>query len=65
MITPFDSGGSSAEIRKAFKMLAVGDLRNRLMALADQSVKGNPEIFLLFSYRFDANATQAELLTPV
>jgi CofD-related protein of GAK system len=32
-------------------MIAVGDLRNRLMALADQSVKGNPDIYRLFSYR--------------
>jgi len=52
LITPFDSGGSSAEIRKAFDMLAVGDLRNRLMALADQSMKGQPEIYDLFSFRF-------------
>jgi CofD-related protein of GAK system len=51
LITPFDSGGSSAAIRNAFKMIAVGDLRNRLMALADQSVKGNPDIYRLFSYR--------------
>ena len=32
-------------------MPAVGDLRNRLMALADQSVKGNPAIGRLFSCR--------------
>ena len=51
IITPFDSGGSSAKIREAFKMMAVGDLRNRLMALADQKVKGNPAIYDLFSYR--------------
>ena len=44
IITPFDSGGSSAKLRKAFRMPAVGDMRNRLMALADQSVLGNPEI---------------------
>lgn len=34
VITPFDSGGSSAELRRAFGMPAVGDLRNRLLALA-------------------------------
>ncbi|MBL0700813.1 MAG: YvcK family protein, partial [Desulfosarcina sp.] len=33
LITPFDSGGSSATLRRAFKMLAIGDIRNRLMAL--------------------------------
>lgn len=52
MITPFDSGGSSAKIRQAFHMLAVGDIRNRLLALADRSLQGYPEIFELFSYRF-------------
>lgn len=61
LITPFDSGGSSAELRKAFSMLAVGDLRNRLMALADRSLRGNPEVFDLFSYRFPKEVSQAEL----
>ncbi len=61
LITPFDSGGSSAELRKHFAMLAVGDIRNRLMALADRSLKGNPEIFALFSCRFPHDASQEEL----
>lgn len=52
LITPFDSGGSSAALREAFHMPAVGDLRNRLMALADQTVRGNPEIYTLFAFRF-------------
>ncbi|MEX2472237.1 MAG: GAK system CofD-like protein [Gemmatimonadota bacterium] len=52
LITPFDSGGSSAALRRAFRMPAVGDLRNRLMALADQTVRGNPEIYTLFAFRF-------------
>jgi CofD-related protein of GAK system len=56
LITPFDSGGSSAEIRKAFGMLAVGDLRNRLMALADRSMTGNPQIFELFATRLPKDA---------
>src|SRR5690606_22712801 len=51
LITPFDSGGSSAEIRKAFNMLSIGDLRSRLVALADESVRGNPEIYRLFRHR--------------
>jgi len=51
LITPFDSGGSSAVLRRAFRMPAVGDIRNRIMALADRTVKGNPEIFELFAYR--------------
>lgn len=35
LVTPFDSGGSSATLRRAFGMPAVGDMRNRLLALAD------------------------------
>lgn len=51
LVTPFDSGGSSAELRKAFSMPAVGDLRARLLSLADCSVTGHPEIAALFSHR--------------
>lgn len=61
LITPFDSGGSSATIRQAFQMLAVGDLRNRIMALADLSVQGQPEVIRLFSFRFPKEATPSEL----
>ncbi|MBN1150205.1 GAK system CofD-like protein [candidate division WOR-3 bacterium] len=55
LITPFDSGGSSAKIRKEFGVLSVGDLRNRLMALADTSEKSNKRIYSLFSYRLSSN----------
>lgn len=61
LITPFDSGGSSAKLRKAFSMPAIGDIRNRLMALADQSVRGNPEIYALFAYRLPRKASFREL----
>ncbi len=61
LITPFDSGGSSAKIRDAFKMLAIGDVRNRLLALADQSLLGNPEIFKLFAYRFPKDGDQEKM----
>ena len=61
LITPFDSGGSSQVLRAAFEMPAVGDLRSRLMALADETVLGQPDIFRLFSYRFAKTATQADL----
>ncbi len=57
IMTPFDSGGSSAKIRKAFNMPAVGDIRARLMALADQSLRGNPAIFELFVHRLPADDT--------
>ena len=43
-------------------MLAVGDLRNRLMALADESALGNIEMYALFAHRFSPDATQAALL---
>lgn len=62
VITPFDSGGSSAQLRNAFHMPAVGDIRNRLMALADQGIHGNQEIFALFSYRLPKNAGRDSLV---
>ncbi len=61
IITPFDSGGSSAKLRRSFRMPAVGDLRNRLMALADTSVLGNPEIYRLFAFRFPEEGEADEL----
>lgn len=61
LISPFDSGGSSAVLREAFGLLAVGDLRNRLMALADRSLHGHPEVFGLFAFRFPENG-DAEVL---
>ncbi len=65
LITPFDSGGSSATIRRAFNMLAVGDLRNRLNALADQSIQGNPEVYKLFAYRFPKEAENTGLFASL
>lgn len=61
IITPFDSGGSSAKLRDAFKMPAIGDIRNRLLALADRSLHGNPQIFKLFAYRFPPDGDQEKL----
>lgn len=61
LITPFDSGGSSATLRRTFGMLSLGDLRNRLMALADESVCGNPEIYRLFSTRLPAELPRPAL----
>lgn len=51
LVTPFDSGGSSAALRHAFRMPAVGDLRNRLMALADPAAPGASELHALLSLR--------------
>lgn len=61
LITPFDSGGSSAELRRAFGMPAVGDVRNRIMALADRSITGNPAVFELFAHRLPKDASGPEL----
>ncbi len=61
LITPFDSGGSSAKLRKTFGMLAVGDLRNRLIALADRSLHGNPQIYALFAHRLPKDVDQGAL----
>ena len=54
-VTPFDSGGSSAKLRQAFDMPSIGDLRSRLMALADESVTGQPDVYRLFTYRFPSD----------
>ena len=61
LLTPFDSGGSSALLRKAFNMPAVGDLRARLMAIADDSIEGHPEAVALFRYRLPNDLSQASL----
>ena len=61
LVTPFDSGGSSAKIRDAFEMLSVGDIRNRLLALADESIVGNSEIYRLLSHRLPTDADPTKL----
>ena len=53
LITPFDSGGSSASLRQAFGMLSVGDLRNRLLALADDGSSRAAKARACFGHRFD------------
>lgn len=65
LITPFDSGGSSQVLRRAFDMPAVGDLRSRLMALADETVLGQPDIFAVFSHRLPKDAPQKKLQSEV
>lgn len=61
LVTPFDSGGSSAVLRRYFGMPAVGDLRSRLMALADRSRQGFPEIYVLFAYRLPTDGSPKQL----
>ncbi|SKA78111.1 CofD-related protein, GAK system [Paucidesulfovibrio gracilis DSM 16080] len=64
VITPFDSGGSSAELRKAFAMPAVGDLRNRLLALADTTCPAVSALLPLLEYRLERDVP-LELLREV
>lgn len=61
LVTPFDSGGSSAKLREAFSIPAVGDLRSRIMALADETVLGQPDVFQLFSYRLPQSDNPKQL----
>jgi len=63
LVSPFDSGGSSAKLRSAFHMPAIGDLRSRLIALADETILGHPDIYQLFSYRLPSNKSQSTLKT--
>jgi len=62
MVTPFDSGGSSAKLRRAFAMPSIGDLRSRLMSLADENITGQPEVYRLFTYRFPTDTGRKQLL---
>ncbi|MCB1858484.1 MAG: GAK system CofD-like protein [Gammaproteobacteria bacterium] len=61
LVTPFDSGGSSAKLRHAFRMPAIGDLRSRLMTLADETITGHPDVYRLFTYRFPADGPRPQL----
>jgi len=65
MVTPFDSGGSSAVLRKAFNMPSIGDLRSRLMALADETITGQPDVYNLFTHRFPLDAKKSDLETLI
>lgn len=58
LVTPFDSGGSSASLRYAFGMPAIGDVRSRIMALADETLRGTPEVYRLFSTRLPKDEPQ-------
>lgn len=62
LITPFDSGGSSQVLRKAFSMPAVGDLRSRLMALADEAAPAQAGLYRLFTTRLPRDATPEALM---
>ncbi|MEG2172836.1 MAG: GAK system CofD-like protein [Desulfovibrionaceae bacterium] len=61
LVTPFDSGGSSAVLRRAFHMLAVGDVRNRLLALADRTLVP-PEVLAVWNCRLPVSGNRDRLL---
>lgn len=63
LISMFDSGGSTAELRRVFAMPAIGDLRNRLLALADPATSA--EIISFCNYRFAKNAPPSELASTL
>ena len=62
LITPFDSGGSSATLRDAFDMPGIGDLRHRVLALADQSVPHYKPLCQLLQYRLSATKSHEALI---
>ena len=61
IVTPFDSGGSSAALRKAFSMPAVGDIRARLLALAECTEPDVERLVRLLGLRLPVNKTEAYL----
>ncbi len=61
IVTTFDSGGSSAELRRVFNMPAVGDVRARILALADCSLPWHTELKALLAYRLPADGTSGDL----
>ncbi|MEE9392603.1 MAG: GAK system CofD-like protein [Planctomycetota bacterium] len=60
LLTPFDSGGSSGELRRVFGMPSVGDLRSRLSALAVENSEQQQAFHRLFVHRIAPILSQAE-----
>ncbi len=54
IVTVTDEGGSSGILRKELSMLPPGDIRNCILALAEEE----PLLSKLFAYRFEAGAVQ-------
>ncbi|NDV27903.1 GAK system CofD-like protein [Desulfovibrio sp. JC010] len=61
IITTFDSGGSSAALREVFDMPAVGDVRNRLLALADTVSPEKANIVEMLNTRLPSYADRTAL----
>lgn len=60
-ITAFDSGGSSAVLRQHFDMPGIGDVRSRVIALANESTISSRDIYTLLSYRLSIDKSSAAL----
>ncbi|MBQ7456775.1 MAG: GAK system CofD-like protein [Desulfovibrio sp.] len=56
IVTTFDSGGSTAELRRCFAIPAMGDVRNRLLALADPHLPAPLRMF--FQMRMPNEASE-------
>lgn len=61
IVTTFDSGGSTGILRSLTSMPAVGDIRKRMLALADPECE--QALFDLFSFRASRNPTFEEIDT--
>ncbi|WP_321402186.1 GAK system CofD-like protein [Maridesulfovibrio sp.] len=61
IITTFDSGGSSAALREVFDMPAVGDVRNRILALADTDSPEKANIVAMLNTRLPRYADRTAL----
>lgn len=57
VVTPFDSGGSSASLRESLGMPSVGDLRNRILALVDRSDPDSEALMRLCARRLPRDAS--------
>lgn len=60
IVTTFDSGGSTAVLRRAFAMPAVGDIRHRLGALADPAVVP-PRVLDIWEWRMPQEGDPGQL----
>lgn len=61
LVTTFDSGGSTAALRNALAIPAVGDLRNRLLALADRD-KTPSEVLDFCNFRLPRDISREDAL---
>ncbi|MBQ7585581.1 MAG: GAK system CofD-like protein [Desulfovibrionaceae bacterium] len=61
LVTTFDSGGSTAELRRCLAIPALGDLRNRMLALADPALN-SPLLLESLDWRCPKKGANAELL---